>query len=212
MKIKATKRNLYTTPESLRPFFDQFFSETGHYPTIPEIDACPYFPSARFIQRTFGGLPALRTALNLPDTDYRTGPLRSLVARQANERAYLNEDLLYEYLRSLFGKMYVHRESYTGNDRNRADFNVFHSSGEFLVDVFYPSNRRSLLGCLNIKLKKYSISKNNPKVIFVEMNESISQEEKDLWLSRRKSSLPKNFYLMTVQEFKNFCNTLNTLC
>jgi hypothetical protein len=45
--------------EELRNGFEHFYQENGHYPTAPEIDRCKYLPSARQIQRNFGGLPKL---------------------------------------------------------------------------------------------------------------------------------------------------------
>ncbi|MCA9342635.1 hypothetical protein KC950_01320 [Candidatus Saccharibacteria bacterium] len=48
------------TKDELRAGFEKFKNINGRYPTSHEIDSFPYLPSARSIQRTFGGLVEIR--------------------------------------------------------------------------------------------------------------------------------------------------------
>jgi hypothetical protein len=51
--------------EELRAGLENFNTEHGRYPTAPEIDTYPYLPSARTIERRFGGVIGLRKTLGL---------------------------------------------------------------------------------------------------------------------------------------------------
>ncbi len=60
--------------EELKAGLENFNTKHGHYPTAPEIDSDPYLPSARTIERKFGGIIGLRKALKLDtQTDMREG-------------------------------------------------------------------------------------------------------------------------------------------
>lgn len=192
-----------------------FFEEHGHYPTATEVDSYKYLPSARTIERSFGGLVVVRQKLGLGDNhDFRTGEHSSNRARSINKRAYATERVVYDYLVERFGKQFVHREYFfTDDHRTRADFFVYDSGNGFCVDVFYPASPRNLSGCLNIKLTKYGglgVFLEYP-VIFLQMNESISQTRLDALLKAKKRPLAAGQYLMEWNTFKEFCSSRNPL-
>jgi hypothetical protein len=64
---KKVRLGLYPAPqiepkwnnENIKAGFDRFITENGRLPTAYEIDDCSYLPSARQIQRRFGGLSNL---------------------------------------------------------------------------------------------------------------------------------------------------------
>jgi hypothetical protein len=207
-----TQSNGYQKPwthDELRDGMEEFYKEHGRYPTGPEVDKYSYLPSARSIERSFGGLIALRDALKLTgQNDFRTGAYSAERAHTIGDRANKTEQIVYEFLTEKFGKELVHREYFFADDaRTRADFFVYDASGNFCVDVFYPSNYRNLTGCLNSKLQKYTAERlGNYPVIFLQMNPDISQKEVDLLIQRKQNGLSKGSHLMGWEVFVEFCS------
>jgi len=199
----------------LKAGLKNFYKECGHYPAATEFDAYQYLPSSRTIERSFGGLVELRKKLGLGENhDFRTGEHSANRARTINTRAHATERVVYDYLVDRFGKEFVHREYFfTDDHRTRADFFIYDSGKGFCVDVFYSASPRNLSGCLNIKLTKYTglgAFLEYP-VIFLQMNESISQTRLDVLLKAKKRSLPPGQYLMEWNTFKEFCSLRNPL-
>ncbi len=194
----------------------EFYKEYGHYPTATEVDGYRFLPSSRSIERSFGGLVELRKKLNLGDNnhDFRTGKHSSERSLKINKRAHATEQVVYEYLVQRFKKEFVHREYFfTDDHRTRADFFVYDSGKGFCVDVFYPASPRNLSGCLNIKLTKYAGMQTylDYPVVFLQMNESISQTRLDALAKAKKRPLPAGQYLMEWNTFKEFCSLRNPL-
>lgn len=200
--------------EELKAGLENFYAKNNRYPTAPEVDAHPYLPSARSIERSFGGLVELRKALGLDtQTDFREGAHSSARATKINARAHHVEQEVYEFLKERFGKQFVHREYFFFDDkRTRADFFVYDTSRGFCVDVFYPSDRRNLIGCLNSKLAKYQGPQMNQyPVIFLQMNKELNQELLDSVISNKKKKLLAGHYLYSWDSFKEFCNKRDAL-
>ncbi len=177
--------------EELKAGLENFNTKHGHYPTAPEIDTHPYLPSARTIERRFGGVIGLRKTLGLDtESDMRKGAHSSKRASTINVRAHRVEQEVYTYLEKLFGRQFVHREYFFLDDkRTRADFFVYDSSSGFCVDVFYPSDRRNLTGCLNSKLSKYQgLQMNQYPVIFLQMNKDLGQNILDAVIKKKRKS------------------------
>src|SRR3989344_2855762 len=203
--------------EELSAGLRHFFKKYGRYPTATEIDQYPYLPSARSVERSFGGLVELRRRLTLgKEHDFRTGAHSSKRAHTILNRAHEVEARVHAYLIKRFGREFVHREYFfTDDHRTRADFFVYDAQHGFCVDVFYPSTRRNLTGCLNIKLKKYrDISANllPCPIIFLQMNEKLDGDNilEDL-LKKKKHQLEKRQYLMGWEEFASFCDRRKAL-
>ena len=196
------------THDELREGFEEFYIEHSRYPTGPEVDAYMYLPSARSIERSFGGIVALRTALKLGgQSDYRAGTHSAERARTINDRSNKTEQTTYEFLINKFSKELVHREYFFTDDaRTRADFFIYDAEGNFCVDVFYPSSYRNLTGCLNSKLGKYNAGNMGTyPVIFLQMNPDITQKEIDLLMERKTIKLKQNQHLMGWEVFTEFC-------
>lgn len=200
--------------EELKAGLENFYAKNNRYPTAHEVDAHPYLPSARSIERSFGGLVELRRALGLDtQTDFREGAHSSARAVKINARAHHVEQEVYEFLKERFGKQFVHREYFFFDDkRTRADFFVYDTSRGFCVDIFYPSDRRNLIGCLNNKLAKYQGPQMNQyPVIFLQMNKELSQELLDSVISNKKKKLLAGHHLYSWGSFKEFCNKRDAL-
>jgi hypothetical protein len=142
--------------ERLKAGFERFLEEKGHLPTAPEIDSCPYLPSARQIQRAFGGLRALRQELGYEHIDFGRGEFRSKFAGLNMIRGVAAEKELERALVEFFGEPFVHIEKRYGQESNRVDFFVYAHESNFGVDVFYSVTARDIQKNLNLKVDKYA--------------------------------------------------------
>lgn len=198
------------TIEEIKDGLNNFYSEHNRYPTTAEFDKYSFLPSSRQIQRRFGGLVELRKTLGLTGPkDFTKGAYSSARAKTINERANLLEKEIFDYLVNKFGKISVHREYFFTDDRRtRTDFFVYCKNNKhFSVDVFYPKDRQNLLGCINSKLRTYrhAIMLEYP-VIFLMMNKDITEDDIRTLLDRKKNKLHKNQEVMTMGQFKTFCD------
>jgi hypothetical protein len=188
------------------PIFQRFYRENGRYPTGVDINKTDYFPSTKFFDRHFGGLLATRRLLGLEVTDLRCDSSRTTSAHFAISRSYDNEQHVHKYLTTLFGKQCVHREAHIEDTFSRYDFFIYSNKGDFAVDVFFPKDKQSFWGCLNVKLKKYSSLMKTPYTLLLyQMNPSISQSDVDSWVANKKNKLPKNFLVVCKTSFEDYC-------
>lgn len=196
------------TVEEIRSGLEEFHTVHGHYPTATEIDAYEYLPSSRAVQNRLGGLIALRKTLNMGgQDDFRTGAHSSARAHTINTRAHKIEQEVYEFLCQRFGKELVHREHFFTDDaRTRSDFFVYDHDGNFCVDVFYPSDRRNLIGCLNSKLQKYTgTHMMKYPVVFLQMNRELTDDELIDLVEKKTKKLSAGQHLMGWESFQEFC-------
>lgn len=165
------------TKETIKKGFDRFISENGRLPTAPEIDHTAYLPTARQIQRSFGGLKTLRKELGYEDHDFGSGSFRSEQANRTNKRGRVSEKELEEFLVSKFGEVYVHGEKRYGKGSNRADFIVFTPDGNFGIDVFFTDTLRDFQKNINLKIEKYLDYPKDVHLYFVCANTAISEDD-----------------------------------
>lgn len=212
-KQKKGKQRSWTL-EEVGSGCELFYASHKRYPTATEFDEYDFLPSSRTIQRKFGGLVQLRSELKLKgQIDFTKGEYSSKRAHMISKRAHILEKEIYEYLVSIFGRKFVHREYFFMDDkRARTDFFVYFTSGNFAIDIFYPANRHNLIGCLNSKIRTYSsqIMLQYP-IIFLQMNNDISDDEVINILKQKKNKLHINQHLMTFNQLKSFCKNKNRL-
>lgn len=204
------RKGIKWTIKKITEGFDSFYKNHGRYPTSTEIDQYAKLPSARQIQRRFvGGIPALRKQLGLKgQNDFTKGEYSSQRAHMINQRAHKIEKEVYKYLIKIFGQPFVHREYFFNDDRrNRTDFYVYHNKGTFSVDTFYPNSLINLNNCLNSKLSAYKNLNIEYPIIFLMMNDLISEEEITSLIENKKNKLRPNQSIMTFKQFKLFCST-----
>lgn len=216
MQLRKQKKGTQKpwTLDELRAGFEHFYKEHSRYPTAHEIDAYTYLPSARSIERRFGGLVALRTLLKLrSDYDLRTGTHSSTRAKTINARAHKTEQTVYEFLIKNFKKEFVHREFFfTDDKRTRSDFFIYDSHGGFCVDVFYPKDRRNLIGCLNNKLLKYKTNDMRQyPIVFLQMNPDLNQDILNAVIKNKKNTWPEGQELMSWGTFQKFIHSRKPL-
>ncbi|OHA59279.1 MAG: hypothetical protein A2370_01885 [Candidatus Vogelbacteria bacterium RIFOXYB1_FULL_42_16] len=209
LRIQKSKHKEPWTIEELSAGLEKFFSDNGHYPTAPEVDRYQYLPSARSIERRFGGMIQLRQTLKLGgQIDFRSGQHSADRAHLISERGHSTEKIVYDFLVERFGKEFVHREYFFVDDkRTRADFFVYDKNGGFCVDVFYPGSKRNLQGCLNSKLDKYASEyMRQYPVIFLQMNKEITQGILDILVKNKRKILGNGQHLMAWESFTKFCH------
>lgn len=165
------------TTERIKVAFDRFRAENGRLPTAPEVDRVDYLPSARQIQRKFGGLKALREQLGYDETDFGKGKNRTRLASTNNLRAKEAERELEKELSDLFGEPYVHAEKYYGEGRNRADFIVYTMDGIFGIDVFTTETRHDLQKNVAIKVDKYLDFPQSVSLYFVVVSTTLNEDD-----------------------------------
>jgi hypothetical protein len=196
--------------ENLFDGFKKFFNENGRYPTAEEIDENKFLPSARQIQRAFGGLQNLRKNWGLPIINYNTGENRSRMSLEISKRGIKGEREIEKILTDRFGEHFVHIEKplykyfpagINFKSKLRSDFFVYHKDGVFCVDVFYAKNKNMINGNLNIKRRKYEGIL--IKTYFVVLSDKIdfTQELIDHTLNRKKNKLDENITTMNKESF-----------
>lgn len=163
------------TREKIHEGFKRFISENGRLPTSFEIDDMPDLPSARQIQRAFGGLPKIREELGYGEINFTVGQLRN--AGEASRRGLLSEQALEIELIKSFGEPYVHTEKRFGSHQNRVDFMVFTQEGNFGIDIFNAGTLRGIQNNLNIKIPHYDEFPTDIDLYFVCANPSFTEEE-----------------------------------
>ncbi|MCK9370258.1 hypothetical protein M0R04_10160 [Candidatus Dojkabacteria bacterium] len=184
--------------EEVLPLIDRFFQENGRYPTAVDFNVTDYLPSARLIQRRFGGLSEFRKQLNFPITDYSRGEYKINVLKEIGKRGLEEENKMFNLLVKQFGRMKVHREYLLyENGRSRCDFYIFDKVRNIIVDAFFPKDKYSFDGCVRSKKYRYRNHNGPEKIIFVQMNPDIKIESNN------------NFYeVMSLPHFKKFISML----
>lgn len=185
--------------EMIKNGFERFIAENGRLPTAIEIDRLDYLPSSRQIQRRFGGLEKLRTALGYGITNFAKGKTRSLKAKEINRRSLEIEESIRKSLVEKFGEPSVHIERPFKGSKKRVDFYIFCPDGNFAVDVFFAQNRFYLISILNIKQKTYKDFKEI--LYFVVANQEIDEEIIQSVLKNKKNKINSNILIVSYKEF-----------
>lgn len=188
--------------EEIKSGIDRFYKENKRYPTAPDIDSCPYLPSARQIQRNFGGLEKLRKNLGYKDIHFGKGKFRSVIASRGNKIGFQKERELEKILIDLFGEPFVHIEKPLDSiGRQRLDFFIYTKKENFGVDVFYSKTKKDIQKNINIKLNNYKRER-DLKIYFVLANDDFIQDELDQIRSNKtEKMIPNNILLFSWKYF-----------
>lgn len=178
-------------------------------PTANDYDTCPYLPSARLIQSTFGGLVKLRTDLNIEGpVDFTTGAFRSAVAAKTFANARIYEEDFYNYLISYIPEIRVHEQKRLRPGNISCDFFIYTSdNGGFAIDLFYAESLSNANKVVNIKRKRYDLLTEIP-IYFVLVNDAITQEELTSSSGSKKIPLCGHVKLHTEKHFKSILPNL----
>lgn len=176
----------------------KFLEENKRFPKAVEFKSCPYLPTVRSIQRTFGGLIHLKKELGVTE-NYHSGEYRSAIAKKINLRGQDDERRLGTELENIFGEVCVHYQGLAGSKKERFDFVVFHTKGRFGVDTFFPSDVINLGIIVGNKQKKYLLF--SGPIFFVVMNEEITEDQILQILEKKDNQLRENISVLTHREF-----------
>jgi hypothetical protein len=168
-KVKSAKWSV----ENIRLGIDRFLMEEGRAPTAHDFDETIYLPSARQIQRVYGGLVKLREALGYTDLDFTKGSLRQVIAASGNKLGITAENYLETILIDKFGETYVHTQKrYYKGSKNRYDFLVYARNATFGIDVFTTSRASYINKNIRHKILRYKHVPQSINVYFVLIGES----------------------------------------
>lgn len=203
------------TLENVLAGFRKFLEDNKRWPTIYEIDATPYLPSIRTLQRSFGGIKQVRRTLGVDevDIDLTRGERRSRAAAGMIKRGWGFEKEVFEYLLDKFHEPYVHNQArvYLGSEVFVVlDFVVYHDKGKFAVDVFFPHSRKQNFSTnINAKYRAY---KDFPFTVYLVIgNPDITEEEIAHNTSRAITLRNKNAKLLSYKAFKEVVGKLEPL-
>ncbi len=163
--------------EQLKEGFDRFIKENGRLPTAYEVDDMSYLPSARQIQRRWGGLSNLRRELGYGEVHFGKGELKAERTKLTGKRGGDAEDKLNNLLVTRFGELFVHSEKRFGLARNRVDFVVYAENATIGIDVFATDEKRAIIKNIAIKIPKYTDFPSNIPLYFVVWSEIPSQDD-----------------------------------
>jgi hypothetical protein len=193
--------------ESLRIGFIRYKNEHGYFPNVLEMDACPYLPFARQIQRKYkGGIKEVREKLGIEITDFRAGTQRSELAIHIGKRGLRLEKELQIILIEKFGEMYVHEQKPFDDYKGRLDFVVYSKNCKFGIDIFYAKDKFSFRGCLNIKLNLYT-NVDFPIYLLQANDELFDTFDLHAFMIAKKNKLPPNLIIVTNSQFADFLST-----
>lgn len=203
LRKAATGTQAVWTKEQLRSGFDYFKELHGRYPTSHEIDTFPYLPSARSMQRTFGGLVSVRKELYPEEiANFTVGEHRSRIAKNTYEKGRNLEEQFYSYLTSEFYEISIHEHKVIRPGSVNCDFYIYlNEDTGIVIDIFYAESIINLINVVNIKLKRYSLVIPETYLVVVG-NDSITQEEIDKKISNRKIPIPSHINLVSEDHFK----------
>lgn len=192
------------TKDELRAGFNYFKELHQRYPTAHEIDTFEYLPSARSIQRTFGGLVNLRKEL-FPEeiSNFTIGTHRSGVAKHTFANGRSLEEQFFNYLTTHFLEVAVHEHKVIRPGYVNSDFYIYLDAKiGVVIDIFYADSVINLINVVNIKLKRYSLITLETFLVTVG-NPSLTQEMIDQKTENRKNPLPSHISICAEGYFKD---------
>ena len=169
----------------------------GHEPNVFEVDACKYLPTARTLQRRFGGVEHIRKLAGFTYDNHTKGIKRSKKALES----LLNSN---NYEKKIINQFFTKYHDTNGKEktvvRHYAYQQYLPDKGHYIniscdvavtdnklkhvymFDFFYPSSPHSLYGCVRSKLKKLrshppTIYDATYSIIFVCTNPKMTAED-----------------------------------
>jgi hypothetical protein len=189
--------------EKIREAVIRFKNEHRRNPRSGDFVTCEYLPSARQIERRFGGMEKLRKDLNLEGPfNFTKGEHRSNVAKQIITKSYKIEEEFYNYLLTIYPAINIHEQKRLRPGNVASDFFIYTSKDDdYAIDVFQAQDLYTLRGTINIKVKRYRLI-SNFNVYFVVIGD-FRQEDIDEQMSKKKIDWPDNIYVLSLAEFKS---------
>jgi len=160
-------------------------------------------PSARSIQRTYGGLVKIRKELCPGEvSDYTRGKYRSRVASKTYATGTSLEADMFDFLTAHFLEIAVHEHKVIRPGNVNSDFYIYlNNSTGVVIDIFYAENIRNLINIVNIKVKRYSLISQKTLLVVVG-NPDISQSDINEKIKNKKNPLPPHIQVFSEKYFK----------
>lgn len=163
---------------TIKSGIDNFIVEYGKMPTSNDFSSTNSLPSARQVQRMFGGLENLRKELGYEEQNFTKGTLRKKIAIEANTRGLDAEDAFEPILIEKFGEPYVHvQKRYYKGSKNRYDFLVYAKNHAFGIDIFTTSRSTYIVNNIRHKVIRYKNAPKELKIYFVLIGGAYTSEE-----------------------------------
>lgn len=203
--------------QKIKDLINRFIKENNREPKAIDFDSTEYLPSARNIQRRWGGLQNLRKILGLSVINHSAGKERGKTMKGSMRRSKEYEDKLHnelyiKYHNHLTMSKTVEREleyhQYADNAFNlpsiRSDSAIIDRDNNHIIcfDYFYPQTIQSLQSCVRAKRKKFiesgiTYSNKTFENIFVCVNPQFTQEKLD------KMNIKRGGYqLLSLETFR----------
>lgn len=153
------KKSPFSTLPLITAAITAFRTTHNRYPQAPDFTHANNLPTARHLQRKFGGLQAVRKYMGIT-TDHRKD--RHDVNSASNNRNYYAK----QELNQLFAGKLLPLPP-----KHPAAFRIKHSSGEFYVSFACPTSSQSFAGCVRSILRKYAtLPPDQTTLLIVNMN------------------------------------------
>lgn len=179
--------------ELIKTRIKQFYELHGRYPLSEDFTKENALPSARYMQRNHNGIVAFKREMNLPKNQQDARLENRLIS--AN-----NQSKIKKLFVSALGEIAVHEQSpYADHGMMRSDFKLFLKNGtQIFVDLFHPSKKSTVAGCLNVKLKKFQKANIESNIYFVCTNESLLDEMERV-KKVKGDKIPHNIKVVSLQ-------------
>lgn len=178
----------------------RFITEHSRIPTATDFDSVDYLPTARQIQRLYGGMSGLRQTLGYGSLDFTKGKERTAIASKASLDGIAAEEYLEAILIAKFGEAFVHTQKrYSFGTKNRFDFFVYAKNICFGVDVFTTKRQEYIGTNVRHKMKKYKDVQADIPIFFVVLG-GIYSDEDILHTTQSISDLSRSKNIKLVNE------------
>lgn len=206
--VAAINKNSRWNESNIKKGIDRYITEFGRMPTSRDFDESSYLPSARQIQRAYGGLVTLRERLGYAETDFTKGTLRKKIAINANKRGLGAEDYFEPILIEKFGEPFVHvQKRYYKGSKSRYDFLVYAQDIVFGIDIFTTDRVNYIEKNVRHKITRYKNAPRDLVIYFVLVGEDYTQVHADK--AAQSIADLKNYPNMIVMHEQNFMNEIS---
>ncbi|MBH1980849.1 hypothetical protein I8H89_05015 [Candidatus Saccharibacteria bacterium] len=174
----STRRARTWDLAKIKSGIDEFVAIHGVMPTSADFTNANKLPSARNVQRMFGGLEQLRKQLGYKEQNFTKGGLRQVIAHESNLRGLGAEDAFEPLLIEKFGEPYVHvQKRYYKGSKNRYDFFVYAKNRVFGIDIFTTSRLEYISNNVRHKVLRYKNAPAELSIFFVLIGEEYKSED-----------------------------------
>lgn len=197
------------TLSKVRSGVNTFYNKHNRYPVSRDFDLDPNLPSARHVQRIFGGLVALRKKLKIvSEKDFSKGTHSSLRAQTIKKTASTNQSKVLSTLHKHAPYATIGVKVPIKTHRSTFDFRLSDKGSVCVVELVNPKDDRTLIECIANKLRKIENLDIKPKKVFiVVLNKKINQ--KKIELMKKRTRKPLNGRIIEIHSIDSFIERLD---